>query len=340
MNLRLLFIVGSLAAVFIVSSCGNEKGMDPQKLADSLKASVPADLAKLNDEIKAHPDNADAYHNRAKYYLDQQKYDKGFVDMKMVMMLDSTKPAYFITLSDLYFLTNQTGNSKASLEKCLTLDDKNTDAMLKLAEIYFYVKKNDKCFEYINMALKIDKYNTKGYFLKGMNYKDLKDTAKAISSMQTAVEIDQTFYAAYMQLGMLNAGQRNPVAVEYYKNALRVQPNSTDTWYNIGKFYQDMENWEKAMEAYNVLLKIDAKNKNAEYNLASIYLVAKKDYPNALEHYSKALSIDPAYVDAYFGRGVCHQTMGNIKNAEADFKTCLTINPNHAEAKAALGQLK
>ena len=227
-------------------------------------------------------------------------------------------------------------NLKDLLEKCLSLDNKNVDAMLKLAELYFYVKKHDKCFEYINMALKIDKYNTKGYFMKGMNYKELKDTAKAISSMQTAVEIDQTFYSAYMQLGILNAGQRNPIAIDYYKNALRIQPQSKDTWYDIGKFYQDAKNWDKAIEAYNVLLKIDPMHKNANYNLGGIYMVGKNDYKSSLTYFSKALSIDPAYVEAYYGRGVCYQTMGDKKNAATDFKACLSINPNFEEAANAL----
>ena len=58
-----------------------------------------------------------------------------------------------------------------------------------------------------------------------MKYKDLGDTAKAISSMQTAVEQDQQYYNAYMQLGILCAAQRNKLAVDYYKNALKVIPN-------------------------------------------------------------------------------------------------------------------
>src|SRR6185369_1058886 len=150
---------------------------------------------------------------------------------------------------------------------------KNVDAMLKLAELYFYVKKYDKSIEYINMALKINKYNAKAYFMKGMNYKEIKDTAKAISSMQTAVEQDQTYYNAYMQLGILNAAQKNPLAVQYYKNALRIQPNSTEAWYDIGKYYQDVMDWTQASEAYATLLKIDPKYKNAFYNLGVINLV-------------------------------------------------------------------
>lgn len=339
MNFKTLFSISLFVGLILFSSCGNETTSTETKTADSVKSVLPEALLKLNAEVEKDPTNADVFHKRAQYHLQQRNFDAGFEDMRRVMTIDSTKAPYFITLSDLYFVTNQTGNSKAALEKCLTLDDKNVDAMLKLAELYFYVKKHDDCFKYINMALKIDKYNSKAYFMKGMNYKEIKDTAKAISSMQTAVEQDQSFYNAYMQLGILNAAQKNPIAVEYYKNALRVQPKSTEIWYAIGKYYQDVENWEKAVEAYNVLLKIDPKNKNANYNMGGIHLVGKKDYKTALKYFTAALSSDPAYVDAYYGRGVCYQTMGDKKNAVIDFNACVTINPMHEPAKKALEEI-
>lgn len=336
MNFKTLFSISFVTGLILFTSCGNETSTTETEKSDSLKPVLPEALLKLNAEIEKDPQNVDLYHKRAQYHLSTKNFDAGFEDMRKVMMMDSTKAPYFITLSDLYFVTNQTGNSKASLEKCLSLDDQNVEAMLKLAEIYFYVKKHEECFKYINMALKIDKYNSKAYFMKGMNYKELKDTAKAISSMQTAVEQDQSFYNAYMQLGILNAAQKNPIAVNYYKNALRVQPNSKEIWYAIGKFYQDVENWDKAIEAYNVLLKIDPKHRNANFNLGGINLVGKKDYKTALSYFTQALTIDPAYVDGYYARGVCYQTMGDKKNAVVDFNACLTINPQHELAKAAL----
>lgn len=336
MNFKAPILISLFTGLVLLSSCGSETISSETGTSDSVKSVLPEALLKLNAEIEKEPTNAELYHKRAQYHLQQRNFDAGFEDMRRVMTIDSSKSSYFITLSDLYFVTNQTANSKATLEKCLTLDDKNVDAMLKLAELYFYVKKHDDCFKYINLALKIDKYNSKAYFMKGMNYKEIKDTAKAISSMQTAIEQDQSFYNAYMQLGILNAAQKNPIAVEYYKNALRVQPKSTEIWYAIGKYYQDVENWDKAAEAYEVLLKIDPKNKNANYNMGGINLVGKKDYKTALKYFTSALSSDPAFVDAYYGRGVCYQTMGDKKNAVVDFNACLTINPMHEEAKNAL----
>jgi tetratricopeptide (TPR) repeat protein len=334
-------MIRTITSAFIINllffaSCGTDTGNTGENpKTDSAVASAPAELKAINQEILASPNNPDLYHKRAKYYLANKSFDEGLADMSRAMNLDSTKAGYFLTLSDLYFSVNQSGNAKAALEKSIALDPKNVEAILKLAELYLYVNKSDKSIEYINQALKIDQYNAKAYFMKGMNYKDLKDTAKAISSMQTAVEQDQQYYNAYMQLGILCAGQKNKLAVDYYKNALRIQPKSVEAWYALGKFYQDAGDWNNAIGTYSTLLKFD-NNKNVMYNLGVIHLVALKAYNKALEYFTGAINIDPKYVEAYYGRGVCYQEMKEPKKALAEFQTCLSINPDYEPAKRAL----
>ena len=332
-------IIAALVSLIFLASCGNdEKPVDP-KAADTAAISTPAELKAINAEILANPNNPELYHKRAKYYLDKKLFDEGLADMGRAMNLDSAKTDYYLTLSDLYFSVNQSGNAKKALEKCIALDPKNTEALLKLAELYLYVSKSDKSIEYINQVLKIDQYNAKAYFMKGMNYKDLKDTAKAISSMQTAVEQDQQYYNAYMQLGILCAAQYNKLAVDYYKNALRIQPKSVEAWYALGKFYQDVQDFNNAIGAYTTLLKFD-NNKNAFYNLGVIYLVNAKEYNKAVEYFTGAINIDPRYTEAYFGRAIAYRELKDPKKEALDLQACLSIDPKFQPAIDALKSIK
>jgi tetratricopeptide (TPR) repeat protein len=333
------FAISLFAALVFLSSCGNEVQTTPPPAADSAVKVESSMLQAINAEILSDPNNAALYHKRAKYHLDNKSFDEGISDMARAMRLDSTKAEFYLTLSDLYFATNQSGNAKKALEKCISIDPKNVDGILKLAELYLYVNKSDKSIEYINQALRIDQYNAKAYFMKGMNYKDLKDTAKAISSMQTAVEQDQQYYNAYMQLGILCAAKNNKLAIDYYKNAIRIQPKSSEAWYDLGKFYQDAGDWNNAAGAYTTLLGFD-NNKNAMYNLGVINLVGLKAYNKALDYFTGAINADPKYAEAYYGRGICYKEMKENKKAEAEFKTALSINPDYEAAKHALMELK
>jgi tetratricopeptide (TPR) repeat protein len=328
----------TLLIMFVICSCKNGHTNSTETITVS-GSNPPAELEKINKELASDPNNADLLHARALYYLNTKEYQNSFSDMMKVLIIDSSKVAYYLTLSDIYFYTNKTRNSKRALEKAIELDDKNTEALLKLAELYLYVKQNDKSIEYINKVLKIDQYNAKAYFMKGMNYKDLKDTAKAISSMQTAVEQDQNYYHAYMQLGILTAARKNPLALQYYKNAIRIQPNSIDTWYAIGKFYQDSGDWENAIRTYNELIALDSQNKYARYNLGVIYLINLKKYNLAVDHFTEAIQVAPNYTEAYYSRGLSYQAMGNTSLAIPDFQQCLRINPDYTPAQAELKQL-
>jgi tetratricopeptide (TPR) repeat protein len=321
----------------LMQACSGGQGNVSETKSDTTVTNTS--LETLNQKIGADPNNPDLLHERAKYYLAQKDYPKCYDDMMKVLVQDSSKAAYYMTLSDLYFFTNKTRGSKRALEKAIELDDKNIDALLKLAELHLYVKQNKESIEYINQALRIDQYNAKAYFMKGMNYKDLKDTAKAVSSMQTAIEQDKKYFHAYMQLGLIFAAKKNPLAEQYYKNAIQVVPNSSEAWYALGKFYQDMEQWEDAINTYNALAIADAKNKSARYNLGAIYLLNLKKYPLALEQFSQAIYADSTYVEAYYGRGVVYKTMGDNKQAKANFEHCLRLNPDYEPAQTELKQL-
>ncbi|HEX8517841.1 MAG TPA: tetratricopeptide repeat protein [Bacteroidia bacterium] len=332
------FAILTFTGLLIFSSCGNETGTVGTASTDSTVIVAPPELKSINEEILKNPKDPELYHKRAKYHLASKSFEEGIADMSRAMSLDSSKAVYYLTLSDLLFATNSTGKAKQALERSVGLEPKNTEALLKLAELYLYVGKNEKSIDYINQSLKVDQYNAKAYFMKGMNFKELKDTAKAISSMQTAVELDQQYYNAYMQLGILSAAKYDKIAVDYYRNAIRIQPKSVEAWYAMGKYYQDVQDWKNAIGTYKTLLTFN-NNKNALYNLGAIYMVGTKEYNKALESFTSALNIDPEYAEAHYGRGVCYGFMKDPKKAALEFQACLSIDPGNTAARRALEEL-
>ncbi len=328
-----------MAILISLASCnvGGEK--KETQVTDTTSVKTPQELKELNTLLLANPGNAELLNKRAKYYFNKNNFNDCLTDITNAIKSDSTKSDYYLTLSNVLFVNNQTGKSKEALEKSIKLDDKNVEAILKLAELYLYVKKNDKSIEYINMALKIDKYNAKAYFMKGMNFKQKHDTAKAISSMQTAVEQDQQYYNAYVQLGLLCAAKHNPLAPQYYKNALRINPKSTEAWYDLGKYYQDEGDWNNALSSYNSLLSIDPSYKFAQYNIGVVYFTGLKKNSDAIEHFTEAIIIDPKYVAAYYARGVVYKEMKNARKAKADFDACIANSPDYEPALEILKEM-
>lgn len=315
--------ISFIISVFLSVSCKQEIKQETPS-----ESNPTEQVSELNQKIKENPDNADLYHQRAKYYFENKDFDAAFADLGRVLKTDSSKAVYYLTLSDIYFVTNKTSKSKSALEKAITLDPKNTDALMKLAELYLYVQKHQESIDYINKVLALDQYNAKAYFMKGMNYKELGDTAKAISSMQTSVEQDAEYYAAYMQLGILFAAKKDPLAIDYYNNALKINSGSIEAYYGKGKFYQDMGDSKRAIAIYQELLHLDPNYKFTHFNLGVIYLVQLKQYDLAIKNFDNAIISDPQYAEAYYAKGVCYQALGDEKKATENFNITKKINPH------------
>jgi tetratricopeptide (TPR) repeat protein len=240
-------------------------------------------------------------------------------------------------MAEVIFKGLQIQKAAGAFEKALQLDPKNVEAALKLSELYLYIKAYPKCVNYANEALKIDRSNAKAYFLKGFAYKETGDTSKALSSFQTAVEVQPDHYDAYIQLGNIQAARRNLMALQYYNNALRLRPHSTEALYNRGLFLQESGNLDAAIKDYETILKIDPRYEDAHYNLGYIDLVIKKDYTSAISHFSDAIRINDQYVEAYYNRGLAYEFSGNPEAAQKDYHAALKVVPTY---KPALKKIK
>lgn len=318
-------------------SCKDEKKKDVETTKTT---GVSKDLTSLNDKIAKEPNNANLYNLRAKYHIKAQDIGAAARDINKALSLDSSKADYYLTASDVFFMTKKTAESKSALEKCVELDPKNVDCLLKLAELYLYVQQHETSINYVNKALKVDVNNPKAYFIKGMNFKEMGDTSSAISSMQTTVEQDPDYYHAYVQLGLLFAAKKNRLALDYYNNALNINPKSVEAHYNKSLFLQKIGELDRAREGYNIILQIDSTYSYAHYNLGYIEFEYKQNYPEALKHFTRASRTNPDYANALYMRGLTQEKLGNPAAAKADYIQVMHIDGEHEDAFAALKRLK
>ena len=141
-------------------------------------------------------------------------------------------------MADISFKGLLIQKSLDAFAKAIQLNPENIQGHLKLSELLLYIKAYDKCLEQANEVLKIDKNTAKAYFIKGFAYKETGDTSRALSSFQTSVEIDADYYDAYIQLGNIETARKHRIALQYYNNALQLQPGSTEALYNRGLLFQ------------------------------------------------------------------------------------------------------
>lgn len=307
--------------------------------SESNQSAPPTKLDTLNQEVSSDSLNPQNYYFRSCYYLEQKDINRSLADINKAIQLNGKKSDYFVTLSEIYLEMGRMPNCMEALRKAEELDPVNKNALLKLAEAYLLLKDYQNVFGYTKRTLDLDKMNPKAYFLRGFAYTELGDTALAIRNFQAAADQDQNYYEAYLELGAIYSAQKNPLAAGYLETATRIAPGRGEAYYLLGLAYQEQENIPKAVETYEKLLKVIPDFKEAIYNLGYINLVYVQDFKEAIGYFTRAISLDPKYTDAYFNRGYSYELLGDLVNARKDYEKALELYPNYERPIAGLNRL-
>lgn len=331
-----VFSVLGLLAVLTLFAC-----VDKNKTTGSNNPIYAHQSVKpLTEQIAADPQNASLYFQRGKAIRKigggEIGYDSlAIADFKMAATLDSSKSEYFSAVGDLLFEHQDVSGSLPWLEYAIKLNPEDKQAQLKIAKMFVYLKDYPKAFAAINTVLRQDVYNPEGYFLKGMIYKDMKDTSRAISSFQTAVQVAPDYYEAIVQLGLVYGLKHDPLALQYFNNAFKLDSTDAFPLYARGIFYQDQEKYEEAKAEYRNTILHDRQYGDAYFNIGYI-LMQQDSLEKARHQFDLVTKIDPSNPRAYYNRGLCSEMMGDKATASADYKQALVFDEEYAEAKAGL----
>lgn len=306
------------------SSTSEINGMSNQELKDEFEL--------VNKEIRNNINDADLYAKRALIYKNLGDVQAALADVDRAIKIDQAKPSFHKIKGELMISMRDFKQAENAFVKCAQIDRENEACRLKLAELLFYSRHYQKAMDWANQVLKINKYNADAYFIKGMIHLSSNDSTLARSSFQTAVEQNPDFFEAYFQLGMIFATEGNPLAIEYYDNAIRIKPEQVEPYYNKGLLCQELGMYNEALKSYSELLKIDPTYKEAHFNMGFVNMYYLKEYNQGSVHFNNAIKVAPNYYQAYYNRGYCYELLGDIQRALIDYENALKIKPDYTLA--------
>jgi len=125
-------------------------------------------------------------------------------------------------------------------------------------------------------------------------------------------------------------------AIAEFSKAASIYKQYADAYDQLGLAYYRKNNYEKAVEYYNIALKYNPKKATTYSNLGAIYFNSKQ-FEKALQVYKEAIKFNPRYADAYQNMGSTLATLGRIDEAIAAFKNGLQYEPNNPQLNKFLG---
>ena len=117
-----------------INSCKPVTEKQAQSTADTTK--VEYRIAKLNDKINQHPDQADLYHQRALLQIQRGLFSAAVADEKLAVKFDSLNAAYQLFLADVAFKAFMVQESIDAFKRCLKIEPGNIEANLKIGRAH------------------------------------------------------------------------------------------------------------------------------------------------------------------------------------------------------------
>jgi tetratricopeptide (TPR) repeat protein len=287
----------------------------------------------------------------ARVYEDRGDHAKAIEQAEAVLSVNPKMPDARLIRDRAFMGTNQVEKAQADLETLIQEFPNMNDARLQLAGIYMLNKQYDKANTEFEKAWKANPSDTRG--LLGLQAVKLTQGkgSEAVAALRDLVQKNPNVPAYRDQLAgfEVTAGAQmirsNPEgakqlfiqAAEDYKEVLKTNPKSADTWLHLGMVQRQIGQTDQALNSFEEATKADPKNVNALLNEAILQeALGKKS--DAAVNYNKILGLDPenplalnniAFMDAEKGT--------NLDQAQTFAERAKKRVPNSSDISDTLG---
>jgi len=200
--------------------------------------------------------------------------------------------------------------------------------------------REDELIECYNRLIKTNQKNPRLYYDLGNLYLKTDDRFSALNAFKIALELDENnpFFMnsyAYVLIQLKHYDE----ALMYYKKAIKINPDSK--WTSIvcqaqGAIYHQIKcNYEAAVTSFEMATVLDPENYDSYYCLGEVYQ-DMGEYEDAIENYCHSLKIKET-AKGYRALGIILWNEDKVDEAIIALEKCLAINENDAEAYNNLG---
>ena len=342
--------------IILFSSCGSKKDDNSYKKDKNQIYKTTSNLIGYNQNNKidylslflsSNYISVDSLYKTINYLISINDLDAAIKYAEDIIRLEPKKSKSYLNLANIYFELSKKRNAnpsfpslvKQNLEKSIELDNQNFIAYSLMGELLLASGDYQESVNFLTKSLQINYNQENTHLLLGYTFKQLKEYPKAIDCFRNSLLINPSFFEANMQLGQIYHLLKDKNAILYYDNAIKLDSKNELVLYNKALFYQDMQEWNNALSAYSELHEVNKFHSDSHYNLGFIHMELEL-HDIAANNFSDAIYSNSSFYQAYYARGICFETLGNIKQAESDYKRAIQLNPDYYYAIEALSLLQ
>jgi tetratricopeptide (TPR) repeat protein len=180
------------------------------------------------------------------------------------------------------------------------------------------------------------------FFSLGMMQVDLDRVAaaafftQAIDSASQAEDVVDPWEALMWRGNIYCWSGEYELAIQDHSRVLDLHPHK-EGYFNRANDYREQGNYGAAIADYTKAITVDLEYSDAYAARAAVYNYNLSKYDVAIADYTQAITIDSKYSGAYLGRGNAYWAQGKYEEAIADYTQAIKIDPEYKEVYFARG---
>jgi tetratricopeptide (TPR) repeat protein len=328
------FIILLISLIFSVVSCNTKNGPSP---FDEVLARQP--FSPLTDSIKQQPENDELYFRRAVLLNRNNFPEPALADFQKAWSIHK-HPQYAIAIA--YLLKERRPDSAVIfLNRALKDLPHSYELRLLLARSYNDINKTIDALKICGELLTLYPNNIEILLLQSDLLEKRGDISRSIIPLEKAHNITPGNLEIALKLAYKYAETKNPKVLALCDSLIKRDSMKlhADPYYVKGDYYANINDKAKAIQLFDETIRHNYNYLNAYIEKGKILLEQNKTN-DAYKTFKLCNTIDPAFPDAYFYIGKCHEVLGQKEDAKLSYEKAYSLDKEFSEAKDAAERMK
>jgi tetratricopeptide (TPR) repeat protein len=223
----------------------------------------------------------------------------------------------------MYVFENELDIADELLDKLFHLEKSNEEVYIQKANILSRRDNHKEAIKLLEQALKITNDESDVLSLLGMEYLFLEDFENSKHYFMKCLEQDkEDFSALYNIIYCFEYLDQHEAAIDYLNDFLNNNPYCEVAWHQLGKQYFKLEEFKKALAAFDFAIISDDRFIGAYLEKGKV-LEKLKRFNEAIESYTISLGLDDPTSFALLRIGKCYEILGSDELALQFFNKCV-----------------
>lgn len=249
-------------------------------------------LANYKNAVAANPNTTILQYDYAKLLTKTKKYKDAKSFFRNLIRLDSLNPNYYYELG-VVLEKQKDKTALQNFKKVFSLDNTHQKAIFKIAKHHIKKRKFKLAHTFIDKGLESYANNIELISLKAQAYYYQEYYTHAVIWFNKLIDLGETSEFIHEKLSLSYAQNSDyKAAITHRKLALKYNPNNANAMFVIGKYYEELKDFEKAETYISKALQLKDVPLTAEYQKLGTILNRQKKYKAAIKAFQKSLKED------------------------------------------------